>query len=224
MKPNSFHCRSYDSIIAVSFPVMNRSYAFVIAAALILGACGTQEVLAPRDGSVPIGVDLTGNWRIQPESAQNQRRIRDAIRKTDGVKDDEVFRRNGGQPGAPNRRSSSGSSRVRGGLVYVFLELGESLKVTQTEHGLFISFDRSVVEEFRFGENQIASVGEVEAQRVTGWEGDTLVIETLDRNKMKLTERIRLIESGQVLERTIILRSKAMEEETVVQFFDRVGS
>ena len=224
MKPNSFHCRSYDSIIAVSFQVMNRSNAYVFVAALILSACGTAEVLAPRDGSVPIGVDLSGSWQIQPESARNQRRIRDAIRKTDGVKDDEVFRRNGGQPGAPDRRSSRGSSRVRGGLVYVFLELGESLKVTQTEHGLFISFDRSVVEEFRFGENQVVSVGEVEAQRVTGWEGNTLVIETLDRNRMKLTERFRLIESGQVLERTIMLRSKAMEEETVVQLFDRTGT
>lgn len=106
----------------------------------------------------------------------------------------------------------------------MFLEVGQALKITQTPHGLFISFDRSVVKEYRFGENRVANIGEVEAQRVTGWEGDTLVIETLDRNNMKLTERFRLIEDARVLERTIILRSKEMQEETIVQLFDRVAA
>jgi hypothetical protein len=105
----------------------------------------------------------------------------------------------------------------------VFLELGELLKVSQTAGGLFISFDRSVVEEFRFGENRIVSVGQVEAQRVTGWEGNTLVVDTLDRNNMKLTDRFRLLENGSVLERTIMLRSKAKDEESVVQVFDKVN-
>ena len=93
--------------------------------------------------------------------------------------------------------------------------------MTQTEHGLFISFDRSVVEEFRFGENRLVSVGEVEAQRVTGWEGKQLVVETLDRNGMKLTERFQLTNSGDTLHRQITLRSKKLEEETIVQEFDR---
>ncbi|MGI9261998.1 MAG: hypothetical protein ACR2QR_08180, partial [Woeseiaceae bacterium] len=108
-----------------------------------------------------------------------------------------------------------------GGLVFVFLETGSSLKVTQTEYGLFISFDRSVVEEYRFGENRFINVGEVEAQRVTGWESNQLVIDTLDKNSMKMTERLELVDSGNVLERTITFRSKEGEEETVVQRFDR---
>lgn len=193
----------------------------VTAAFLTLASCSTPEILPPRDGAVPPGVDLSGLWHIQPESARNQRQIREAIRKTDGVADNAIFRAQN-PPGRVSR--TSGDGRVRGGLVYVFLELGESLKVTQTEDGLFISFDRSVVEEFGFGENRIASVGQAEAQRVTGWEGDTLVVDTLDRNHMKLTERFRLIENGQVLERTIILRSKDGDEETVVQLFDREGN
>lgn len=203
---------------------MRRTSLYAVAAALILAGCSTPEILAPRDGTVPFGVDLSGNWQIRPGNARDQQRIREAIRKTDGVRDDEVFRRKETQSArnqSPAR--SSNRSRVSGGLVYVFLELGESLKVTQTPHGLFISFDRSIVEEYRFGENQIASVGEIEAQRVTGWEGDTLVVETLDRNHMKLTERFRLLENGRVLERTIILRSKALEEETIIQLFDRVA-
>ena len=107
--------------------------------------------------------------------------------------------------------------------MYVFLETGSSLKVTQTQHALFISFDRSVVEEFRFGENRIISVGAVEAQRVTGWEGNQLVVETLDKNGMKLTERFRLVDGGNTLQRRITFRSKNHEEESIVQEFDRTG-
>jgi hypothetical protein len=194
----------------------------VVATLLTLAACAAPENLAPREGSVPFGVDLSGNWQIQADSLRNQRRIREAIRKTDGVADDEVFRSRNKQDRNSSRRGNSGL--VSGGLVYVFLELGESLKVSQTVHGLFISFDRSVVEEFRFGENRMVSIGQAEAQRVTGWEGETLVVETLDRNRMKLVERFRLTENEQVLERTIILRSRALAEETIVQRFDRVAN
>lgn len=202
---------------------MNRKKAYVVAAALFLVACAAPETLTPRDGTVPIGVDLSGSWQIRSGNARDQQLIRDAIRKTDGIDDDEVIGQRRGQSDASARSGARGSRRssARGGLVYVFLEMGESLKITQTPDGLFISFDRAVVEEYRFGENQIASVGQVEAQRVTGWEGDTLVIETLDRNRMKLTERFRLIQNAEVLERTIVLRSKAMQEETVIQLFDR---
>lgn len=197
---------------------MKLSNVLIAALMPVVAACATPEILPPRDGTVPIGVDLSGNWRMQPGSASDQQRIREAIRKTDGVDDDEAF----GMPGRQSRNAArNGSRRIKGGLVYVFLELGESLKVSQTPYGLFISFDRSVVEEYRFGGKRIVTVGEVEAQRAAGWEGNTLVVETLDRKGMKLTERFRLIDNGDVLERTITLRSRALEEETVVQLFDR---
>lgn len=169
---------------------------------------------------MPAGVDLSGNWIIRSTDPEAQRRLREAIRKTDGIPDDELFR-------LPTQQSSQSRSshnrRVRGGLVYVFLETGSALKITQTPYGLFIAFDRAVVEEFRFGENRIVNVGEVEAQRVTGWEGSQLVVETLDRNSMKLTERFQLSHDGMVLERTINLRSKGGEQETIVQTFDRAA-
>jgi hypothetical protein len=188
------------------------AYAIMLAA-----SCAAPKALDPRDGAVPPGIDLSGNWRLQNDQGAGQRQLREAIRKTDGVKDDEILRQRERQ--STTRGSRDG--RVRGGLVYVFLEIGEALKVTQTAHGIFISFDRAVVEEFRFGENRLVSVGEVQAQRVTGWEGDTLVVDTLDRSRMKLTERFRLMANGQMLERRITLRSKSGEEETVVQRFDR---
>ena len=105
--------------------------------------------------------------------------------------------------------------------MHVFLETGNSLKVTQTPYALFISFDRAVVEEFRFGENRTVNVGEIEAQRVTGWDGSQLVVETLDKKGMKLTEQFQLLGAGDVLERRITFRNKKLEEQTIVQEFDR---
>jgi len=188
---------------------------------LLATACVAPEVLPSRDGTVPAGVDFSGNWQIQSNQRADQQRLRQAIRRTDGIRDDDLFRRPDRDSTDRNRRS--GDSGVKGGLVFVFLETGSSLKVTQTEHGLFISFDRAIVEEYRFGENRMINVGEVQAQRVTGWEGNQLVVETLDKNSMKMTERLELVDSGNVLERTITFRSKEGEEESVVQRFDRQG-
>lgn len=105
--------------------------------------------------------------------------------------------------------------------MHVFLESGAALKLTQTPHALYVSFDRSVVEEFRFGENRMISVGEIQAQRVTGWIGNTLTVETIDRNSMKLTERYQLIDNGNTLQRVIVLRGKNEDQQTVTQEFAR---
>jgi len=192
---------------------MNTSLTLLLASCLLLGACSAPEMLAPRDGTVPAGTDLSGNWVKREISPAERRRLREAIDKTDGTD---------GNASSRQRSARGGSRSVRGGLVHVFLETGSALKVTQTAHALFISFDRSVVEEFRFGENRQVSIGAVQAQRVTGWEDTQLVVETLDRNGMKLTERIYLADGGKTLRREITLRSNKLEEETVVQEFDRV--
>ena len=184
---------------------------------VFLVACAQREILIPRDGTVPIGIDFSGHWQVQSDQRADRRKIREAIRRTDGIKDEDLFL-------TADRDGQSRNSRVKGGLVFVFLETGASLRVTQNEHGMFISFDRSVVEEYRFGENRIISVGEVEAQRVTGWEAEQLIVETLDRNSMKMTERFKLLQSGAVLERSITFRSREGEEATVVQRYHRLGA
>ena len=187
---------------------------------LTLIGCGTRELLEPIDGTVPVGVNLSGNWTLRQSAAADERRLQQAIQKTDGVTGRELtttdivseIKRGSG---------SSNSRRLKAGLVHVFLETGRALKVTQTDHALFVSFDRSVVEEFRFGEQRMISIGEVQAQRVCGWVDNTLTVETLDKNRMKLTERFRLVDGGRTLERAITFRSKKLEEETIVQSFDR---
>jgi hypothetical protein len=200
--------------------LMRYSQAALTLFVCFLCACAAREVLIPKSGAAPEGVDLSGTWRLRKDAGAEQRRINEAIRRTDGVKDSVILR----QPDQYNRRNraASASRRSPGGLVHVFLETGTTLKITQTVDGLFLSFDRAVVVEYRFGENREVSIGPVVADRVSGWEGRQYIAETLDRNNMKLTERFAMI-NHHTLQRTIIFRSKNDEEETIVQTFDRVG-
>jgi hypothetical protein len=185
----------------------------------LLSACAAREILVPKSGMAPPDVDLSGTWRLRRDAGAGQQRINEAIRRTDGVDDRVILR-------PPEQRERSrGATRSRrnpGGLVHVFLETGRTLKVTQTGDGLFLSFDRAVVVEYRFGENREVSVGPVIADRVSGWEGREYVAETLDQDSMKLTERFVLV-NHHTLQRTIVFRSRKSEEEIIVQTFDRVG-
>ena len=144
---------------------------------IIITACAPQELLIQLPAKSENPVDFSGEWVLRGTDRNNRKALNKAISETNGVHDHDVFL---------GRTSGSGS-------VYVFLESGKNLKITQTIHGLFISFDRAVVEEYRFGEKRIISVGQVEAQRVSGWVGSELVIETLDKHGMKMTEIYKLL-------------------------------
>jgi hypothetical protein len=108
-------------------------------ALVLLAGCVEPEVLDPRDGTVPVGVDFTGTWEILSNFREDQRQLARAISRTDGIDDREIFR----QSSRPSNSSRSRSGKAKGGLVYIFLETGESLKITQTDYALFVSFDRS---------------------------------------------------------------------------------
>lgn len=95
---------------------------------------------------------------------------------------------------------------ARDQAVHVFLKTGDTMKVSQAVAGLFISFDRSVVGEYRFGENREIHVGEITAERASGWDGDSYLIETVDEDGAMLTDRYRLIDEGEHLERTIEIK------------------
>ena len=183
-----------------------------------VGCAGQKETLqAIRGDGGPPGIDLSGSWVMQDDFEAMQRRIDRAIEQTDGVDERGILR--GMLATEPRQRQSSG--RAEGGLVFVFLENGRNLRITQTETGLFIAFDRSVVEEYRFGEARTARTGGAVAQRVSGWLDGGYVIATLDEQGMKLTERYRLDAARDQLTREITLRSAENESVTVVQTFDR---
>lgn len=182
-----------------------------------LASCAGREVLEPLPAANPDRIDLAGEWRLRGDRRGIEARLQQAIRDTDGIRGEQIQARATNRDGI-SRRSSG---RARGGLVYVFFENGETLRITQTATALFVNFDRSVVEEYRFGENRIISVGQAEAQRVSGWDRRDYVIETLDRKGMKLTERYQLSADRRALTRRITFRSKRGETATVTQVFDR---
>lgn len=111
---------------------------------------------------------------------------------------------------------------VRELAVHIFLETGDTLKVTQTKAGLFFSFDRSVVEEYRFGEHREISVGAINADRVSGWESGAYVVETLDQHGARLVETWRLQGSGDVLKRTMVIWHRDKKQLAREQTFARV--
>lgn len=106
--------------------------------------------------------------------------------------------------------------------VYVFLETGSRLKITQTAFGIFVSFDRSIVEEYQFGENRSVHVGPIVASRVSGWEGKEYVVETLDEKSAKLVERYRLEDHDTRLVRHISIWAKKRRILEIKQAYVRV--
>jgi len=187
---------------------------------LIAGGCSTPETLLRKSADAPSADTLSGRWIMLEDIDSAKRDLDRAIRATNDVNDKREARRF-------NSAQEKGRLAPRpavGGLVHVFLKNGKRLKITQTETALFISFDRSIVEEYGFGESRTISVGAVQAQRVSGWDGEQYVIETLDQERMKLTERYHLLNNGTRLRRQIVFRSKKGEEVINFQTFARDDS
>ena len=179
-------------------------------ACTVLTACASPPELIPKSATVPFGMDLSGFWRLREEPG---------ARRTPPTEADQPILIPPAQ--STRNRPRRESRRSSGPSVHVFLEMGNSLKVTQTREGLFISFDRSVVEEYTFGENRIASVGPIEAQRVSGWQDRVFVVETLDEEGTLLTESWHLEADGAVLVRDISVTRRNDRTYSSRQHFDR---
>ncbi len=177
--------------------------------------CAAKEQLITKNAVVPAGIDLSGRWELRDAGADTTRRIDAAERRAAGDLEDIVRTSRGNSRSRPTRRKA-------GPLVHVFLETGKSLKITQTEHGLFISFDRAIVEEYLFGEHRVANVGPIMAERVSGWENLDYVIETQDEDGGKLIETYSLAENSAVLIRDITVLQNQKQELAIQQVFDRV--
>ena len=190
---------------------MNMSKTIVmVLATIIVAGCAANPQLAPRPAGNPLQVDLSGRWVLRngdEPGASGPQTIR--IPPPGGI-DRPMYER-------PRVRKS----RSDGSALRVFLQSGDRLKVTQTDYGLFFSFDRAIVEEYNFGENRKVSVGPIEAQRVSGWEGRAFVAETMDEDGNVLTELWRLEEDGSLLVRDISIGNEAAVEFSVQQVFVR---
>ncbi len=179
-------------------------------AGCLVSGCAAPIELTAKSAEVPAGVDLSGLWRLRTEPGLERRAPSDG---------DMTIR----IPRAGDRRSAAvrprrSSSAPSAGL---FLENGELLKITQTADGLFISFDRAIVEEYTFGEKRTVTIGPIEAQRVSGWESGRFVVETLDDTGTVLTESWQLEGGGAELLRDITLVDKKGSPVITRQRFDR---
>jgi hypothetical protein len=184
------------------------------AAALGAAGCGGHRTLETKSAAVPAGINFSGRWRLREDNAGSEREIaRSGVEAAGGPA---VL--------VPPEHTpiQAHSKRRHGTLVHVFLTTGKSLKISQTDAGLFISFDRAIVEEYRFGENREIHVGEAVAQRASGWEGDAYIIETLDDDDALMTETYRLGDGGTTLVRTITIIRGNDTQLDVRQTFDRV--
>ena len=176
--------------------------------AVLLTSCASSvPVIPPRSGGNPEQVDLAGQWELRgaAEVPVNQ--------------DKTIFIPTGRDQRVQQVRR--GSRRSKGSTVHVFLTTGRHLKVTQTAYGLFFSYDRAVVQEYNFGEDRTAVVGPIEAQRVSGWDGSTFVVETMDGEGNQLTERWSLADGGTALQRDISIDKGPRNSLSMRQVFDR---
>jgi len=174
--------------------------------ALFFVACASAPMLISKNPTVPEGVDLSGQWIVRGDSGMGHPQM-------DGLQESLVVSSRSQR--SRRQRSSSGVS------AQVFLEYGESLKITQTNFGIFISYDRAIVEEFTFGENRVVSVGPIEARRVSGWEGSSFVVETLDDSGTTLFETWHLESDNTMLVRDIRMSKGDDENFRLRQLFDR---
>ena len=181
--------------------------AFALSLLLIVG-CASKPVLISKSAATPAGINFSGDWKIRDNP--------DSMRLLGSrVGSDSIIR-------SSRRERRESRRRTPGMSAQVFLEVGENLRISQTDFGLFISYDRSVVEEYRFGENRLVSIGPIEAQRVSGWDGPAFVVETLDSDGSILFESWQLEAEDGVLARDIRIAKGDQEVFSVRQMFDRL--
>ena len=69
----------------------------------------------------------------------------------------------------------------------------------------------------------VVGVGPVAAERASGWENASYVVETLDEDGVLLRERWFLDEDGSLLRRNVEFLEKEEVVYSTTQVFDRVG-
>jgi hypothetical protein len=184
-----------------------KRFTILLIAAFLLASCAGTPPLPSRSGGNPAQIDLAGQWTMRA----NARVLRD----------DEQMIRVPPRTARPSNQRQSTNSRAGGSSLHVFLTSGNDLKISQTVYALFFSFDRAIVREYNFGENRVISIGPIRAQRVSGWDGATFVVETMGKEGDVLTEAWSLTDGGTVLMRDISIRKGEDTRFATRQIFDR---
>lgn len=182
----------------------------------LLSSCASIEELDKYSNKNTSKTDLNGSWEFIGNFEDNKKSIASAVKKTNDViyqsiKTTGVFDRNNLSKVKPNSR----------GVAHLFFENTKKIKITQTNYSLFINFNRSVVEEYSFGEVKKITLGNVIARRSSGWVNNSYRIETLDDYGMKITEEYKLTGSSNNLERMLIFRDRDLNEIRILQIYQK---
>ncbi len=152
--------------------------------------CNSKNIsLDATSSSAPPNVNLSGLWQLKEDQVSSHLFLKNSSSKEFNTYEFKDLSR---------KQNSLANSLIR-----LFFETGELLKITQTEFSLFISYDRSIVEEYSFGENRLILVGPIQARRVSGWKSDYFVVETLDESGALLSEKWHIQNSDMNLVRDI---------------------
>jgi hypothetical protein len=100
--------------------------AAVFSALILVGCASSAPQLISKSPTVPEGVDLSGRWVVRADSRAGRSQM-------DGLQEKLVVTSRS-QRSRRQKGSSDGSAQV-------FIEYGESLKISQTDFGIFISYD-----------------------------------------------------------------------------------
>ncbi|MEM1174529.1 MAG: hypothetical protein AAGI27_06925 [Pseudomonadota bacterium] len=157
---------------------------------LALAGCASGLKLPSPSGAFPSEIEFEGDWR-RIESREEDRMEPDRLNLP--TSREATARRSSGPKAKPGRK------------VRAFLEYGRQLRITQLDTALLISFDRSIVREYRYGEHRMTNVGPIVGERTTGFNGDVLEVITLDDAGGLMTESWRVKRSGRQLERRVTI-------------------
>ena len=182
----------------------------------LLSSCASIEELDKYSNKNTSKTDLNGSWEFIGNFEDNKKSIASAVKKTNDViyqsiKTTGVFDRNNLSKVKPNSR----------GVAHLFFENSKKIKITQTNYSLFINFNRSIVEEYSFGEVKKITLGNVIARRSSGWVNNSYRIETLDDYGMKITEEYKLTGSSNNLESMLIFRDRDLNEIRILQIYQK---
>ena len=193
-----------------------RKYIHIFISLILLTACASNEVLNKLPIKAEAEIDISGRWVFVGDYQSNQKKIDKAIDQSSGI----IYRRIK-TTGVFTETQNASSKKNAWGVSHLFFKNAKILRITQTDYALYIDFNRSIVEEYNFGELKKITIGNVNASRSSGWNGTQYQIDTLDNHGMKITEKYTISDDMNILTRSIVFRDKSLHDTKIIQNFKR---
>ncbi len=193
-----------------------RKYTHIFISLIFLTACASNEALNKLPIKSETEINISGRWIFVGDYQSNQKKINKAIDRSSGI----IYRRIK-TTGVFSEVQDTRPKKNAWGVAHLFFKNAKILRITQTDYALYIDFNRSIVEEYNFGELKKITIGNVSASRSSGWNGIQYQIDTLDDHGMKITEKYTISDDINTLRRSIVFRDKNLHDTEIIQNFKR---